>query len=92
MTAEPWIGPTVEFLIDQLAAQGQRHMLLAPVGFVCDHVEILYDIDIFFRAYGKIRGVTVHRSASLNDSPLFIQALAAIVTERLGEKAEKSRQ
>ncbi len=104
MTAEAWIGPTVESLIDQLAAQGQgsagpalrtcgsSHVLLAPVGFVCDHVEILYDIDIFFREYGKSRGVTVHRSASLNDSPLFIQALAAIVTERLGEKAEKSRQ
>jgi ferrochelatase len=92
MTAEPWIGPTVESLIDQLAAQTQRHVLLAPLGFVCDHVEILYDIDFFFREYGKARGVTVHRSASLNDSPLFIQALAAIVTERLGEKAEKSRQ
>src|SRR5208337_1033397 len=84
MTAEAWIGPTVESLIDQLAAQGQRHVLLAPVGFVCDHVEILYDIDIFFREYGKSRGVTVHRSASLNDSPLFIQALAAIVIERGG--------
>jgi ferrochelatase len=92
MTGEAWIGPRVESLIDQLAAQGQRHVLLAPVGFVCDHVEILYDIDIFFCEYGKTRGVTVHRSASLNDSPLFIQALAAIVTERLGEKAEKSRQ
>jgi ferrochelatase len=92
MTAEPWIGPTVESLIDQLAAQGQRHVLLAPVGFVCDHVEILYDIDIFFREYGKTRGVTVHRCESLNDSPLFIRALAAIVTERLGQKAEKSRQ
>ena len=92
MTGEPWIAPTVESLIDQLASYGQRHVLLAPVGFVCDHVEILYDIDVFFREYGKIRGVTVHRSASLNDSPLFIQALAAIVTERLGEKAEKSRQ
>jgi len=92
MTAEPWIGPTVESLIDQLAAQGQRHVLLAPVGFVCDHVEILYDIDIFFREYGKTRGVTVHRCESLNDSPLFIRALADIVTERLGQKAEKSRQ
>ena len=92
MTAEPWIGPTVESLIAQLAAQGQRHVLLAPVGFVCDHVEILYDIDVAFREYGKTRGVTVYRSASLNDSPLFIQALAAIVTERLGQKAEKSRQ
>jgi ferrochelatase len=88
MTSEPWIGPTVESLIDQSAAQGQRHVLLAPVGFVCDHVEILYDIDIAFRAYGKIKGVTVHRSESLNDSPLFIQALADIVKERV----EKSRQ
>jgi ferrochelatase len=82
MTAEPWIGPTVESLIDRLAAQGQRHVLLAPVGFVCDHVEILYDIDVVFREYGRTRGVSVHRTASLNDSPLFIQALAAVVTER----------
>jgi ferrochelatase len=86
MTNEPWIGPTVESLIDQLAAQGQRHVLLAPVGFVCDHVEILYDIDVAFREYGKTRGVTVHRSPSLNDSPLFVQALAAIATERAGER------
>jgi ferrochelatase len=103
MTSEPWIGPTVESLIDQLASQGHcsagpalrtcgsSHVLLAPVGFVCDHVEILYDIDVAFREYGKTRGVTVHRSESLNDSPLFIQALAAIVAERLGQKAE-SRQ
>ncbi len=82
MTAEPWIGPTVESLIDRLAAQGQRHVLLAPVGFVCDHVEILYDIDVVFREYGRTRGVSVHRTASLNDSPLFIQALAAVVTAR----------
>ena len=84
MTREPWIGPTVESLIDQAAAQGQRHVLLVPVGFVCDHVEILYDIDVMFHAYGKAQGVTVHRSESLNDSPLFIEALAAIVKERAG--------
>jgi ferrochelatase len=92
MTSEPWIGPTVESLIDQLAAQGHRHVLLAPVGFTCDHVETLYDIDVAFREYGKTKGVTVHRSASLNDSPRFIQALAAIIAERLGQKAERSRQ
>jgi ferrochelatase len=98
MTGEPWIAPTVESLIDQLAAHGHgsagpalrtcgsSHVLLVPVGFVCDHVEILYDIDVVFREYGKTRGVTVHRSASLNDSPLFIQALAAIVRERAGEQ------
>jgi ferrochelatase len=86
MTNERWIGPRVESCIDQLAAQGKRHVLLAPVGFVCDHVEILYDIDVVFREYAKSRGVTVHRSESLNDSPLFIQALAAIVEERAGRQ------
>jgi len=82
MTSEPWIGPSVESLINRNAALGRRHLLLAPVGFVCDHVEILYDIDVVFREYGKARGVTVHRSESLNDSSLFIEALAAVVTER----------
>jgi ferrochelatase len=86
MTNEAWIGPTVQSFIDQLAAQGQRHVLLAPVGFVCDHVEILYDIDIAFREYGKTRGVIVRRSESLNDSPLFIQALATVVEERAGRQ------
>jgi ferrochelatase len=83
MTAEPWIGPTVESQIDEAAAAGEGHILLAPVGFVCDHVEILYDIDVQFRDYGKARGVMVHRSESLNSSPLFVQALAAIVTSRI---------
>lgn len=92
MTAEPWIGPRVESLIDELAGAGQRHVLLAPVGFVSDHVEILYDIDVLFRGYGRSKGVTVHRSESLNDSPAFIRALAAIVTERLGQHVGESRQ
>jgi ferrochelatase len=92
MTAEPWIGPTVESLIDELARAGQHHVLLAPVGFVCDHVEILYDIDVLFRDYGKSKGVAVHRSESLNDSPALARALAAIVTERLGQHVGESRQ
>ena len=87
MTAEPWIGPTVESQIDELAAQGERHVLLAPIGFVCDHVEILYDIDVLFRDYGKSRGVTVHRSDSLNDSPLFTKALTEIISLRVLESA-----
>lgn len=84
MTAEPWIGPTVESQIDELAAAGHHHVLIAPIGFVCDHVEILYDIDVVFREYGKGKGVTVHRSPSLNDSPMFIRALAAVVLARIG--------
>ncbi len=83
MTAEPWIGPTAESLIDALAAAGHQHVLIAPVGFVADHVEILYDIDVLFREYGNARGVKVSRPQSLNDSPLFIQALASIVSARL---------
>ncbi len=87
MTAEPWIGPTVESQIDRLAAAGHRDVLLAPIGFVSDHVEILYDIDIMFREYAKTKGIGLRRSESLNDSPLFIQALASIVTERIESAA-----
>lgn len=79
MAEEAWVGPTVESEIDRLAAKGHRSILIAPIGFVSDHVEILYDVDIAFREHSAIRGVTVSRSESLNDSPLFIQALAGIV-------------
>ena len=83
MTAEPWIGPTVESEIGRWAAAGHRHILVAPVGFVCDHVEILYDIDVVFRKYGEAAGVTISRPESLNDSPLFIEALAGLVSSRM---------
>jgi len=65
------------------AAAGHRHILVAPVGFVCDHVEILYDIDVVFRKYGEAAGVTISRPESLNDSPLFIEALAGLVSSRM---------
>ncbi|MGO8787693.1 MAG: ferrochelatase [Terriglobia bacterium] len=83
MTAEKWIGPTVESQIDELAQAGCKNVLLIPVGFVSDHVEILYDIDVLFRDYGKARGVAVRRSESLNDSPEFAAALADLVTARI---------
>lgn len=91
LTADPWIGPTVESQIDEIAEQGHRHVLLAPVGFVSDHVEILYDIDVVFRDYGKKKDVSVARSESLNDSPLFIQALTSIVSSRIGAPASAGR-
>jgi protoporphyrin/coproporphyrin ferrochelatase len=83
MTGEKWIGPTVESQIDELASTGIKDVLLVPVGFVSDHVEILYDIDILFRDYGKAKGVNVRRSESLNDSPRFIAALAGLITDRM---------
>ena len=84
MTADPWVGPTVESLLDELAGQGHRHVVLAPISFVSDHVEILYDIDVVFREYGEKKGISVARSESLNGSPLFIQGLADIVASRTG--------
>jgi len=83
MTSDPWVGPTVESLMDEFAGQGLRHVVLAPIGFVSDHVEILYDIDIVFREYGQKKGISVVRSESLNDSSLFIRAMASIVSSRI---------
>ena len=90
MTAGPWVGPTVESLMDEFAGQGRRHVVLAPIGFVSDHVEILYDIDIVFREHGQRKGISVMRSESLNDSPLFIRGLAAIVSSRIGTATGRS--
>jgi len=91
MTADPWIGPTVESQIDQLAAAGDRHVLIAPIGFVSDHIEILYDIDIAFREYGKTKGIKIFRTDSLNDSPRFIQALASIIMARIATTSAAGR-
>ena len=87
MTSDPWIGPTVESAIEQLAAAGHRYVLLAPIGFLCDHVEILFDIDIAFRDFARGRGVALHRTESLNDSPLLIEALATIINAELAVAA-----
>lgn len=83
MSPEPWIGPTVESEIDRWASAGYRRVMVAPLGFVCDHVEILYDIDIVLREHARTRGVTLFRPESLNDSPVFIEALADLVNHRV---------
>ncbi len=83
LTEEKWLGPTVESRLDAFCAEGIKDVVLAPIGFVCDHVEILYDVDILFRNYAAQRGITLHRPESLNDSPLFIRALAEVARERL---------
>jgi ferrochelatase len=83
MTDEKWLGPTVESCLDAYAAQGVRRVALSPIGFVSDHVEVLYDVDILFRGYAAARGIEIARAASLNDSPCFIDALAQVAAERL---------
>jgi ferrochelatase len=82
-TAEPWLGPTLDEVFATCAAQGQRQLLLAPIGFVCDHVEILYDLDILAQSVAQAQGICLLRTASLNTSPTFIAALAHIVEQHL---------
>jgi ferrochelatase len=82
-TAEKWLGPTVESCLDRYAATGVREVVVAPIGFVSDHVEILYDVDILFRSYARERGIELYRTESLNDSPAFIEALACVVEPKL---------
>jgi protoporphyrin/coproporphyrin ferrochelatase len=83
----PWIGPSVEATLDGLAAQGVKVVILQPVGFLCDHVEILYDIDIAFREYAARLGMRLERPESLNGSPILTQALAKLAREGLGRLA-----
>jgi len=82
-TGEKWLGPTVESKLDEYASAGVREVVLVPIGFVSDHVEILYNVDVVFRNYARERGIELRRTESLNDSPTFIRALAAVVRERL---------
>jgi ferrochelatase len=78
----------VEETITKLKDGGNSRVLIQPVGFVCDHVEVLYDIDIAFRGFGSGIGVDVVRTESLNDSPAFIAALAELVRTRGRAKAK----
>jgi len=78
MTGDKWLGPTVESVLDRYAAEDIREVVVDPIGFVCDHVEILYDIDILFRGYAAERGISLSRPETLNDSPAFIAALAEV--------------
>jgi ferrochelatase len=76
---EPWIEPEVEPTLDRIALEGYKAVLEVPIGFTCDHMETLYDIDIAHRAHAKKLGIEFERAESLNTSPLFIKALADIV-------------
>ena len=80
----PWLGPSVEDTLKSLAAAGHKAVVMQPVGFLCDHVEILYDIDINFRDFGKEIGIEVTRAESLNDSPTLIRAIEHVLATRTG--------
>jgi protoporphyrin/coproporphyrin ferrochelatase len=87
MSGGPWIGPTVEDNIRELKKKGYGGVFLQPIGFVCDHVEVLYDIDVVFREFAAQQGMKLWRAESLNDSSTFIAALADVVRSRLSTEA-----
>lgn len=87
MSGGAWIGPTVEETILGLKAKRHRGVFIQPVGFLCDHVEVLYDIDIFFKQFAEKEGMRLWRAGSLNGSKVLTEALAELVRSRLAEKS-----
>ena len=82
-TPEPWIGPDVGELVAEHGARGTRRFLIAPIGFVCDHTEILFDIDVQARAAAERCGAELRRTESLNTLPTFIAVLEDLVRQRV---------
>lgn len=78
---EPWLGPQLEAYIATLAAKGIKNVVSIPVGFVSDHVEILFDIDLEAQAVAKEHGVRLERPSALNTDPIFMQQLADLIRD-----------
>ncbi|MEX2147816.1 MAG: ferrochelatase [Candidatus Rokuibacteriota bacterium] len=81
---EPWLEPDINDVVRSLAADGEKAAVVVPVGFVCDHVEVLYDLDIEAAGIAAGLGLTLHRAATVNDHPEFIATLVALVREAVG--------
>jgi protoporphyrin/coproporphyrin ferrochelatase len=85
MSGGAWLGPTVENTILELKEKGHRGVFIQPIGFLCDHVEVLYDIDIGFKEFAEKEGMQLWRAESLNDSRLLAAALADVARSRNGK-------
>ncbi len=85
-TGEPWLGPQIEDVISELANAGYENILSVPIGFVCDHVEVLYDIDINCQGIAEERGVRLERVEMMNSDALFIGAVADAIEDQVKSK------
>jgi ferrochelatase len=86
ISKEPWLGPDASEPINRFADEGRRNILICPIGFVCEHVEILYDIDIVYQSLAQTLGVRLERIDMLNDEPEMISGLARLVRTAAKEK------
>ena len=84
-TGEEWLGPEIRDVIRRLGAEGVRELVVCPVGFVADHLEVLYDIDIEAQGVAREVGVRLERARSMNDDPIFIAGLADVAAAALSE-------
>ena len=82
---EPWLGPQLHDHLPELACKGIKNVISIPIGFVTDHVEILYDIDIQAQRVAQDYGIRLVRPPSLNTDPLFIKTVAEIIHQRVNE-------
>jgi ferrochelatase len=89
-TGEPWLGPDILDELERLHGEGVAKVLVAPVGFVSDHLEILWDLDIEARERSEELGLELARIESLNDDPAFIRALAGVVAHARQEQTAMS--
>jgi ferrochelatase len=85
MTPDPWLGPDAGDVIARLAAEGKQHVLIAPIGFMCEHVEVLYDVDVAFKRRAEALGLRLERIEMLDTSPRLIAGLAELVRSRASE-------
>ena len=86
-TGEPWLGPDILDEIRRLASEGVRELVIRPVGFVADHLEVLYDIDIEAQAVAREAGIRLERARSMNTDPIFIAGLADVAEAALAAPA-----
>jgi ferrochelatase len=82
-TGESWLGPDILEVIDKLARAGAPAVIVCPCGFVADHLEVLYDVDIEAADHARTRGIALARTASPNDDPAFLDTLSGVVRRRL---------
>jgi ferrochelatase len=86
-TGEPWLGPD---LLGAIERSGVRDALVCPIGFVADHLEILYDLDVEAQQFARARDIKIRRTPSFNTRPEFIDALASVASDALNPAGVKA--
>lgn len=87
-SSEPWLGPTVESALEALHREGHRHVLVAPIGFICDHVETLFDIDIELKQSAVNMEMQLERMPMLNAAPALIETLVSVIDAHQASRAQ----